>query len=135
MVSLVNIREHVMLSQPFTITGHSHWHYWLNRRTRGSRLTWDHYNALLRRHPLLLPRIRNQGSSSELRLKNPLREICTAGSAREETFVGAMVDLNGHEAGNGGHIQVKPTALGHSSTRRDGDIVTVDVAGVWENRI
>lgn len=33
------------------------WHYWLNRRTRGSRLTWDHYNALLRRYPLLLPRI------------------------------------------------------------------------------
>src|SRR5215510_7233052 len=51
-----------------------------------------------------------QGRSSELRLKNPLREICTAGSVREETFVGAMADLNGHEAGNGGHSQVKPTA-------------------------
>jgi group II intron reverse transcriptase/maturase len=37
------------------------WHYWLNRRTRGSRLTWDHYNALLRRHPLLLPRICHPG--------------------------------------------------------------------------
>ena len=44
-------------------------------------------------------------------MKNPLREICTAGSVREETFVGAMVDLNGHEAGNGGYSQVKPTAL------------------------
>lgn len=37
------------------------WHYWLNRRTRGSRLTWDHYNALLRRYPLLLPRICTPG--------------------------------------------------------------------------
>src|SRR5499425_933407 len=37
------------------------WHYWRNRRTRGSRLTRDHYTALLRRHPLLLPRICNPG--------------------------------------------------------------------------
>jgi hypothetical protein len=32
---------------------------------------------------------------------------------------GAMVDLNGHEAGNGGHSQGKPTAHRDSSTRRD----------------
>ncbi len=44
-------------------------------------------------------------------MKNPLREICTAGSVREELFGGAMVDLNGREAGNGRHGQVKPTAL------------------------
>ena len=31
-----------------------------------------------------------------------------------------MVDLNGHEAGNGGHSQGKPTAYRDSSTRRDG---------------
>ena len=31
-----------------------------------------------------------------------------------------MVDLNGHEAGNGGHGQGKPTAHRDSSTRRDG---------------
>ena len=31
-----------------------------------------------------------------------------------------MVDLNGHEAGNGGHSQGKPTAHRDSSTRRDG---------------
>ena len=37
------------------------WYYWLNRRTRGSRLTWDQYNALLRRYPLLLPRMCNLG--------------------------------------------------------------------------
>jgi len=30
-----------------------------------------------------------------------------------------MVDLNGHEAGNGGHSQGKPTAYRDSSTRRD----------------
>src|SRR3984893_3663680 len=33
-------------------------------------------------------------------LRNPLREICTVGSVREEIPGGAMVDLNGHEAGN-----------------------------------
>jgi RNA-directed DNA polymerase len=33
------------------------WHKWLNRRTRGKRLTWDTFHELLHRHPLLLPRI------------------------------------------------------------------------------
>jgi RNA-directed DNA polymerase len=33
------------------------WRKWLNRRTRGKRLTWEKYAALLRRYPLLLPRI------------------------------------------------------------------------------
>jgi len=37
----------------------------------------------------------------EYRLRNPLREICTVGSVRGEILV-AMVDLNAHEAGNGG---------------------------------
>jgi len=35
-------------------------------------------------------------------LRNPLREICTVGSVREECLGVAMVDLNAHEAGNGG---------------------------------
>ncbi len=33
------------------------WHKWLNRRTRGNRLPWLAYQRLLRRHPLLHPRI------------------------------------------------------------------------------
>jgi RNA-directed DNA polymerase len=33
------------------------WHKWLNRRTRGKRLPWTRYAQLLRRHPLLGPRI------------------------------------------------------------------------------
>ncbi len=37
------------------------WYKWLNRRTRGSRLTWAKYNALLGRYPLLPPRIRSPG--------------------------------------------------------------------------
>jgi group II intron reverse transcriptase/maturase len=37
------------------------WHKWLNRRTRGSRLTWEQYNALLSRYPLLPPRIGTPG--------------------------------------------------------------------------
>jgi hypothetical protein len=35
-------------------------------------------------------------------------EICTVGSV--ESVGAAMVDLNGHEAGNGGHGQGKPIA-------------------------
>ena len=48
--------------------------------------------------------------SSESRLRNPLREICTVGSLRGSHPVDAKVDLNGHEAGNGGHSQGTPTA-------------------------
>src|SRR5262250_2463284 len=33
------------------------WRKWLNRRTRGNRMTWERYNQLLRRYPLLPPRI------------------------------------------------------------------------------
>jgi hypothetical protein len=33
------------------------WREWLSRRTRGRPLTWERYSALLRQHPLLLPRI------------------------------------------------------------------------------
>ena len=33
-----------------------------------------------------------------------------------------MVNLNGHEAGNGGHSQGKPTVYRDSSTRRDGKV-------------
>jgi len=33
------------------------WRKWLNRRTRGNRMTWERYKQLLRRHPLLPPRI------------------------------------------------------------------------------
>ena len=37
-------------------------------------------------------------------------EICTVGSARGESVGAAMVDLNGHAAGNGGYGQGRPTA-------------------------
>lgn len=33
------------------------WQKWLNRRTRGNSLNWVKFENLLRRHPLLLPRI------------------------------------------------------------------------------
>jgi RNA-directed DNA polymerase len=33
------------------------WRKWLNRRTRGNRMTWERYKQLLRHHPLLPPRI------------------------------------------------------------------------------
>src|SRR6202034_3882001 len=45
------------------------------------------------------------GGSDEYALRNPLREICTAGSVRGEIPEQARVDLNGHEAGNGGYSQ------------------------------
>jgi hypothetical protein len=33
------------------------WKKWLSRRTRGDGMTWETFNALLRRHPLMRPRI------------------------------------------------------------------------------
>jgi RNA-directed DNA polymerase len=33
------------------------WRRWLSRRTRGGPISWEQYNAILRRHPLLSPRI------------------------------------------------------------------------------
>ncbi len=33
------------------------WHKWLNRRTRGTRLTWATFRKLLLRHPLFQPRL------------------------------------------------------------------------------
>ena len=50
-------------------------------------------------------------------MRNPLREICTAGSVRGETSV-AMVDLNAHETGNGGQKPREAYSLQVSSTRR-----------------
>ena len=44
------------------------WHKWLNRRTRGSRLTWEQYNALLSRYPLLQPRISTPWSKTVSRV-------------------------------------------------------------------
>jgi RNA-directed DNA polymerase len=35
------------------------WRKWLSRRTRGNGMTWEKYAALLRKHPLLLPRIQH----------------------------------------------------------------------------
>jgi group II intron reverse transcriptase/maturase len=40
------------------------WCKWLNRRTRGKRLTWETFHQLLRRHPLLMPRIYHAWASS-----------------------------------------------------------------------
>ena len=39
------------------------WKFWLNRRTRGHTLDWDEYATLLRRHPLLTPRITRSWAS------------------------------------------------------------------------
>ena len=33
------------------------WRRWLSRRTRGKAMTWEKYVELLRRHPLLFPRL------------------------------------------------------------------------------
>jgi hypothetical protein len=33
------------------------WKKWLERRTRGQPLSWERYRQILRRHPLLRPRI------------------------------------------------------------------------------
>ncbi len=67
-------------------------------------------------------------------LRNPLREICTVGSVREEYPGGAMADLNGLEAGNGGHSRGKPTAYRNSSTRRDVEKATPVLSSYSEGR-
>jgi len=40
------------------------WREWLGRRTRGRPLTWERYQAILRQHPLLLPRIMHSWAST-----------------------------------------------------------------------
>jgi hypothetical protein len=41
------------------------WRKWLSRRTRGNGMTWEKYAAILRKHPLLLPRILRPWCSAE----------------------------------------------------------------------
>ena len=55
-------------------------------------------------------------------MKNPLREICTAGSVRRDPVGEPMVNLNGHEAGNGGHSQRTPKA--HRGTPLLGKLIS-----------
>ncbi len=40
------------------------WQKWLSRRTRGNGMTWEKYAAILRKHPLLLPRIQHSWNGS-----------------------------------------------------------------------
>lgn len=40
------------------------WHKWLSRRTRGAPISWDTFNTLLSRHPLLKPQITHTWASS-----------------------------------------------------------------------
>jgi hypothetical protein len=40
------------------------WREWLGRRTRGRLLAWERYQAILRQHPLLLPRIMHSWASA-----------------------------------------------------------------------
>lgn len=42
----------------------STWRKWLSRRTRGTTMSWDTFNDLLRRHPLLKPTITHTWASS-----------------------------------------------------------------------
>jgi hypothetical protein len=77
------------------------WHTWLSRRTRGRPLTWERFTAILRQYPLLRPRIPLLGGSGESRLKNPLR-LNLHGGVREGGEQKWAMDLNAHEAGNGG---------------------------------
>jgi RNA-directed DNA polymerase len=40
------------------------WREWLSRRTRGRRLAWERFAALLLQHPLLPPRITHAWASA-----------------------------------------------------------------------
>jgi hypothetical protein len=77
------------------------WKQGLSRRTRGRWLTWNRYMEILRQHPLLLPGSCTLGERGVL-LEEPAAGnlhggVCAGGRPRW-----AMVDLNAHEAGNGG---------------------------------
>jgi group II intron reverse transcriptase/maturase len=81
------------------------WREWLSRRTRGRRLTWDGSHT----------RGRVRGVTPEEPAAGNLHGgVCEGGVSRR-----VMVDLNGHEAGNGGHSQRTPTANRDSSTRKE----------------
>jgi len=41
------------------------WRKWLSRRTRGNGMAWEKYAAILRKHPLVLPRILHPWRSAE----------------------------------------------------------------------
>jgi group II intron reverse transcriptase/maturase len=41
------------------------WRKWLSRRTRGNGMTWEKFTAILRRHPLLRPRIYHSWTGDE----------------------------------------------------------------------
>ena len=47
------------------------WRKWLNRRTRGNRMTWERYAELLRRHPVLPSGIRHVWTYPEGLLEEP----------------------------------------------------------------
>ena len=49
------------------------WRTWLSRRTRGRRLSWERFDKLLTRYPLLRPRITRPWRVSASALTNPLR--------------------------------------------------------------
>ena len=41
------------------------WRKWLSRRTRGDGMTWEKFAAILRRHPLMRPRILHSRPAAE----------------------------------------------------------------------
>ena len=62
------------------------WQKWLSRRDRGSRLHWNQFTALRKRHPLPAARIvhRYTFASKALPMKNRKRETCRSGTVSDE---------------------------------------------------
>ena len=63
------------------------WRKWLNRRTRGNRMTWERYTELLRRHPLLPPGSDIPGRTRRVLLEEPAAGnlhggVCEGGDPR-----------------------------------------------------
>lgn len=59
------------------------------------------------------------GPDRRVLIEAPAAENLPVESVREEYPGGAMVNLNRHEAGSGGHSQGKPAVRPDSSTRRE----------------
>jgi len=97
------------------------WYKWLNRRTRGSRLTWENYNALLRRYPRLQLRICGPG----LKQRSHAPEEPAAGNLDAGVCEGGAIPLMPSWTDTGTKLETAETAkenlplIGISSTRRD----------------
>jgi hypothetical protein len=60
------------------------WRKWLSRRTRGNGMTWERYVAILRKHPLLVPRSLHSWHGAGVTPEEPAAVILHGGACEGE---------------------------------------------------